>query len=68
MFTKEMVHSALQTWCDNVVKVGKVHTEGGDVQAFSLQVLSDSYDYDNGHVLFKPTLTCLLYTSDAADE
>ena len=57
MFTKEMVHTALQTWCDNVVKVGKVHTEGGDVQAFSLQVLSDSYDYDNGHVLFKPTLT-----------
>lgn len=34
MFTKEMVLSALQTWCDNVVKVGKVHAEGGDVQRF----------------------------------
>jgi len=44
MFTKEMVHNALQTWCDNVVQVGKVHSAGGDVQA-------------NGHVLFKPTLT-----------
>ncbi len=56
MFTKELVQSTLQTWCDNVVAVGKVHTEGGDVAAFATQVLSDNYDYDNGHVLFKPTL------------
>ena len=33
MFTEEMVHTALQTWCDNVVAVGKVHAEGGDVKA-----------------------------------
>ncbi|REG82828.1 hypothetical protein [Marinomonas pollencensis] len=57
MFTKEMAYTALQTWCDNVVKVGKVYAEGGDAQAVSLQVLSDNYDYDNGHVLFKPTQT-----------
>ncbi|ETX11037.1 hypothetical protein MUS1_11695 [Marinomonas ushuaiensis DSM 15871] len=57
MFTKKMVHTALQTWCDNVVKVGRIYAEGGDAQAFSLQVLSDNYDYDNGHVLFKPTQT-----------
>lgn len=57
MFTEEMVHTALQTWCDNVVAVGKVHAEGGDVKAFASQVLSDNYDYDNGKVLFKPTLT-----------
>ncbi|NMP31030.1 hypothetical protein HII17_05575 [Thalassotalea sp. M1531] len=57
MFTAEMVNTALQTWCDNVVKVGKIYAEGGDAKAFSDQVLSDHYDYDNGHVLFKPTLT-----------
>ncbi len=56
MFTEEMVYQALQTWCDNVVAVGKVHAEGGDVQAFASQVLSDNYDYDAGKVLFKPTL------------
>lgn len=56
MFTEEMVHTALQTWCDNVVATGKVHAEGGDARAFSSQVLADNYDYDNGKVLFKPTL------------
>ena len=57
MFTEEMVHTALQTWCDNVVAVGKVHAEGGDAKAFASKVLSENYDYDNGKVLFKPTLT-----------
>lgn len=52
-----MAYTALQTWCDNVVNVGKIYSEGGDAQAFSRQVLSDNYDYDNGHVLFKPTQT-----------
>lgn len=56
MFTQEMVHTALQTWCDNLVAVGKVHQEGGDATALASQVLSDTYDYDNGKVLFKPTL------------
>jgi len=57
MFTEDMVHDALQTWCDNVVAVGKVHADGGDVRAFATKILSDHYDYDNGKVLFKPTLT-----------
>ncbi|WP_303476347.1 hypothetical protein [Aliiglaciecola sp. 3_MG-2023] len=57
MFTDEMVHKALETWCENVVKVGEVHSQGGDAKAFSAQVLSENYDYDNGKVLFKPTLT-----------
>lgn len=62
MFTDEMVKNALQTWCDNVVATGKVHSEGGDVRAFSSQVLSDNYDYDNGKVLFKPTLAFGVHT------
>lgn len=57
MFTEELVHTALQTWCDNVVAVGRVHAEGGDVGAFASRILSDNYDYDHGKVLFKPTLT-----------
>ncbi|WP_230770759.1 hypothetical protein [Sphingomonas sp. Leaf4] len=57
MFTDQMVHATLQTWCDNVVAVGKVHSDSGDVHAFATQVLSDNYDYGAGKVLFKPTLT-----------
>ena len=52
-----MVTETLQVWCDNIVAVGKVHSEGGDVRAIVNKVLTDNYDYDSGKVLFKPTLT-----------
>lgn len=55
MFTDEMVHNALQTWCDNVVAVGETYRQGQDVRAFANKVLSENYDYDSGKVLFKPT-------------
>lgn len=56
VFSKEMVVDALQRWCDNVIRIGKVHSDGGEVVAAAEQVLTDNYDYDKGKVLFKPTL------------
>lgn len=56
-FTDERVVSTLQLWCDNVVRIGKIHSEGGDVASAAAQIISDNYDYDKGKVLFKPTLT-----------
>jgi hypothetical protein len=56
-FTAAMVTETLQVWCNNIVAVGKVHSEGGDVRAIVNKVLTDNYDYDSGKVLFKPTLT-----------
>ena len=55
-FSEKMVFDTLQLWCDNVIAVGKVFAENGDVKKFTLKVLADNYDYDNGKVLFKPTL------------
>ena len=55
-FTEKQVIDTLQLWCDNVVLVGKTHSEGGDVKKQANKILSDNYDYDNGKVLFKPTL------------
>lgn len=55
-FTDQLVVDTLQLWCDNVVRIGKIHSEGGDVVAAATQVISDNYDYDKGKVLFKPTL------------
>jgi hypothetical protein len=55
-FTDAMVTEMLQRWCDNVVLIGKIHSEGGDVRSAALKVLSENYDYDQGKVLFKPTL------------
>lgn len=54
--TEKMVNDAQQAWCDALVKIGKLHKEGGDYKAYATSVLSDIYNYDNGTVLFKPTL------------
>ena len=54
--TIEEVNAAQQAWCDALVKIGQLYTEGGDYQGFANQVLTDAYDYDNGKVFFKPTL------------
>lgn len=55
-FNEKMVTDALQLWCDNVVHIGKVYTDGGDVASAANEVVSENYDYENGKVLFKPTL------------
>jgi hypothetical protein len=55
-FSAEMVKSTLQAWCDAVVATGKIYTSNGDVKEYANKVLTDYYDYDNGNVLFKPTL------------
>ena len=55
-FNEQMVIDTLQLWCDNVVLIGEIYAEGGDYQSAAEKVLSENYDYDNGKVLFKPTL------------
>ncbi len=54
--TYDEVNAAQQAWCDALVKIGKLHTQGGDYKAYANQVLSDAYNYDYGKVFFKPTL------------
>lgn len=56
IITYDEVNAAQQAWCDALVKIGKLHEEGGDYKAFAEQVLSDAYNYDYGKVFFKPTL------------
>lgn len=55
--TKEMVTDAVQTWCNALLKISKTAADGGDAKKVAEDVLSSAYDYDNGSVLFKPTLT-----------
>jgi hypothetical protein len=50
------VNAAQQAWCDGLVKIGRVHNDGGDYKAAAEQIITDLYDYDHGKVFFKPTL------------
>ena len=56
IITYDEVNAAQQAWCDALVKIGKLKEEGVDYKAFTEQVLTDAYNYDNGKVFFKPTL------------
>ncbi len=44
-------------WCDAQLSLGESGRKGGDSKAVATHILSTAYDYDNGTVLFKPTLT-----------
>jgi hypothetical protein len=54
--TEGDVNAAQRAWCDALVKIGKVHAEGGDYKAVASQLIDDLYDYKEGKVFFKPTL------------
>jgi hypothetical protein len=54
--TEADVNAAQQAWCDGLVKIGKVHKDGGDYKAAASKLIDDLYDYQDGKVFFKPTL------------
>jgi len=51
------VEAAQTAWCAALVEIGRLGATGGDAKGYADKVLSSAYDYDNGKVLFKPTLT-----------
>ena len=51
------VEGAQRAWCDALIAIGKEGASGGDAKAKASEVLSSAYGYDDGPVLFKPTLT-----------
>jgi hypothetical protein len=55
--TEFEVIAAQKAWCDALVKIGKVHQEGGDYKAVASQAIDNLYDYKEGKVFFKPTYT-----------
>lgn len=50
------VASAQRAWCDALLSISKA-SRTGDPTPLAESVLSTAYDYDQGQVLFKPTLT-----------
>jgi len=50
------VNAAQQAWCDALVKIGKVHLDGGDYKTVASQLIDELYDYKEGKVFFRPTL------------
>ena len=55
--TEVMVINAQKAWAEALLKISKTHTEGGDYKKVASDVIDAGYNYQNGIVLFKPTLT-----------
>ena len=54
--TEQEVLNAQKSWSDGIVSIGKVFTEKGDYVLEATNHIDKMYSYDNGLVLFKPTM------------
>lgn len=55
--TEEMVVKAQQAWAESLLKISKTYLDKGDYKKVANEALDKGYNYENGIVLFKPTLT-----------
>ncbi len=54
--TAEEVAAAQKGWGEGIVHIGEVFTKQGDYKAAATEHIKKFYNYDEGTVLFKPTL------------
>src|ERR1700674_2882190 len=54
--TDDDVNAAQRAWCDALVTMGQVYSEGGEYKAVASLLIDELYDYQDGTVFFKPTL------------
>jgi hypothetical protein len=54
--TEQEVLDAQKAWADGIVAISKTYLDKGDYEARAAQHIKDLYAYDQGKVLFKPTL------------
>ncbi len=54
--TAEEVADAQKAWGEGIVKIGKAYTEKGDYKQLASDHVKQFYNYDEGIVLFKPTM------------
>ena len=53
---REDVERAQQAWGDGIVRIAAAHASGGDFEGIAREHVQTLYAYDQGPVLFKPTL------------
>ncbi len=56
VITEQEISDVQKAWGEGIVKIGKVYTENGDYKAAATEHINNFYNYQEGTVLFKPTL------------
>jgi hypothetical protein len=57
IIVEQEVLDVQKAWSDGIVKIGKVFLENGDYKTAATEHINNFYNYQEGSVLFKPTLT-----------
>ena len=57
MIVDSLILDAQKAWGEGIVKIGKVFLDKGDYKAVAQEHIHEFYNYQQGAVLFKPTLT-----------
>lgn len=55
--TEQEIVDTQKAWADSIIKIGKVYSENGDYRSVAIEHIKNFYNYQEGTVLFKPTLT-----------
>lgn len=55
-FTEEMILAAQKSWADGILRISKAFRDNGDYISIATDFIRQHYGYDEGIVLFKPTL------------
>lgn len=55
--TEQEVLDIQKAWSDGIVNIGKLFLEKGDYKSAAIDHINNFYNYQEGVVLFKPTLT-----------
>ncbi len=56
VISEQEVADAQKAWGEGIVKIGNVYSEKGDYKATATEHINQFYNYQEGSVLFKPTL------------
>ncbi len=54
--TEQEILDAQKAWGEGIVKIGKEYSDDGDYKAAATEHINEFYNYQEGAVLFKPTL------------
>jgi hypothetical protein len=54
--TRKMVRAAQQSWADGILRIGDAYRKNEDYKSIAEEFINSHYGYNEGIVLFKPTL------------
>ena len=57
VITEQEVSDIQKAWGDGIVRIGKIFSENGDYKTAATEHINNFYNYQEGSVLFKPTMT-----------